>query len=357
MTSDFRVGDIEQLLETVVKRSGDCFAVIDLEGRVMRWNPACQDMLGWPRAEVLGKVLPHVPEALRRRILADVRSIVAAGQVVRRTLELQRKDGVPVSAQVTVIPLADEDGHMAGAAMMCRDHTVGADPIRKDAVLDEAIADLRSEIVNLSSAARLMLNDEVVADRSRRQRATRLLMDGLGRVEGLADDVAFLSVSESGSLDPEFVLTDPGMLVAGSLERMGDKASSVAVDLDLMSPKVSVAPELMTRAIGHVIETIIDSAGSSARTEVSLFSRDGSAVIEVRCVGACSPSTEVVDIIQRPAGLTPPVVSSPAGVGMYMARRVVHAHGGLLTLARGRGTTVITIVLPPEKAGTGADDE
>lgn len=357
MTSEFRVGDIERLFETVVKRSGDCFAVIDLEGTVLRWNPACQDMLGWPRAEVIGKVLPHVPEELRRRVIADMRSIVAAGQVVRRPLEFRRRDGMPVSAQVTVIPLADEDGHMSGAALMCRDHTVGADPIRKDAVLDEAIAELRSAIVNVSSAARLMLNDEVVADRSRRQRATHLLMDGLVRVEGLADDVAFLSLSESGAVEPEFVLADPGMLVAGSLERMGDKASSVAVDLDLMSPRVSAAPELMMRAVGHVIETVIDSAGADVRTEVSLYSREGSAVIEVRAAGRCSIPEEVAEIIQRPPGLTPPVVSSPAGVGMYMARRVVHAHGGQLTLARGREATVITIVLPPEKAGTGADDE
>ena len=110
-------------LQALIAASPMATLSLDLEGRVLLWNPASERMFGWKAAEVVGRILPHVPPSE----LPEVREIlgrVAAGQVISG-LELlrQRKDGGPIQAELYAAPQRDATGKVIGVIEQLADIT------------------------------------------------------------------------------------------------------------------------------------------------------------------------------------------------------------------------------------------
>lgn len=96
------------ILETAL----DCIITIDHEGKVVEWNPACEQTFGYSRADVVGREMAEiiVPDAMRERHRAGMTKYLATGEgpVLNRRIELTalRSDGTefPVELSITSIP-------------------------------------------------------------------------------------------------------------------------------------------------------------------------------------------------------------------------------------------------------------
>lgn len=88
----------------------DAFIAIDLEDRVVEWNPQAERMFGWARAEVMGKPLVEriVPLRYRETHLKGIAHYLATGEgpVLNRRIQLAglRKDGMEIPVELTVSP-------------------------------------------------------------------------------------------------------------------------------------------------------------------------------------------------------------------------------------------------------------
>jgi PAS domain S-box-containing protein len=108
-------------LEELVDGAPLAILVVDNDARVLRWNPAAEEMFQWRADEVLGRVLPTIPpderphlESMRERVGESIRAIPA-----RRL----RKDGVALDVQVSTAPLRDASGTVTGVIGMITDVT------------------------------------------------------------------------------------------------------------------------------------------------------------------------------------------------------------------------------------------
>ena len=110
-------------LQTLIAASPLATMTLDLDGRVLLWNPACERMFGWKAKEVVGQILPHVPPSE----LGEVRDIlgrVAAGQTITGVeLLRQRKDGGAVQAELYAAPQRDADGEVVAMIEQLADIT------------------------------------------------------------------------------------------------------------------------------------------------------------------------------------------------------------------------------------------
>ena len=101
-------------LKALIAASPLATVVLDLEGNVRLWNPAATYVFGWSAEEVLGKSLPHVPEAempeVREILLGVARGRVVSGMHLRR----KRKDGHPIQVELFAAPQRDQDGRTVG---------------------------------------------------------------------------------------------------------------------------------------------------------------------------------------------------------------------------------------------------
>ena len=111
-------------LAAIVTCSSDAIVGKTLDGIVTSWNPGAESVYGYSAEEMVGQSVTRVipPERLEEFQLFLQR--LRRGETIHQfETERRRKDGKRISVSITVSPLRDEDGNIAGASTIARDIT------------------------------------------------------------------------------------------------------------------------------------------------------------------------------------------------------------------------------------------
>lgn len=111
-----------QRFEWLIESSGDAIITLDLDGRILSWNRGAEEIYGWSREEAVGAVLPMVPPHLvedARNRMADV--LAHGATLANYETERQRKDGRRIPVVVTVSPIRNAAGEIAGLLGISKD--------------------------------------------------------------------------------------------------------------------------------------------------------------------------------------------------------------------------------------------
>ncbi len=114
----------ERLL-TIIESSGDAIVGQDLDGRITSWNPAAEQLFGYPQEDVRDKPLaPLLVPADRRNEDADIIARVISGEKVN-AFDTRRvtRDGTVIDVSLTACPILDEKGQVTGIAKLMHDVT------------------------------------------------------------------------------------------------------------------------------------------------------------------------------------------------------------------------------------------
>ena len=143
--------DPAALLAAIVQSTHDAIVGKSLDGTVLTWNAAAEEIFGWRAHEMVGssirRLIPEDRQAEEDVILASIR----AGERVPSfdTVRL-RKDGREVHVAVTVSPVYDAAGNVIGASKIARDITEAR---LVQAALDESEMRFRLMADNISQLA------------------------------------------------------------------------------------------------------------------------------------------------------------------------------------------------------------
>jgi two-component system CheB/CheR fusion protein len=100
-------------LAVVVRDASDAITVLDLDGRILAWNPGAVRMYGWSESEARGKnIRDLIPEGLREEALATVRRLSEAEVLEPYLTQRIAKDGAVVEVWMTSTALINEAGRM-----------------------------------------------------------------------------------------------------------------------------------------------------------------------------------------------------------------------------------------------------
>jgi len=115
-----RVRFQSRLLDAV----GESVIALDLEGRVLYWNRAAEEMYGWTSEEAMGRRLTKMVvsedlQGLAEEIMAEVRE----GRAWTGQLEVRRRDGTTFAVEGTDTPVFGEDGGLVCVIGVLRDIT------------------------------------------------------------------------------------------------------------------------------------------------------------------------------------------------------------------------------------------
>ena len=111
-------------LRTVIDASPLPIYSFEFDGTVTGWNPAAEQLFGWPAGDVIGRPLPVVPDADRATAHRLVYDPVAAGRTVTGLhLRRQRRDGAVLDVSLSAAPLPGADGRPAGILAIVSDET------------------------------------------------------------------------------------------------------------------------------------------------------------------------------------------------------------------------------------------
>ncbi len=356
---------------------------LDDDGRVLSWNPAAEEVMGWPRGDAVGMPLGAL---LRPEPAADFEALLEAGREggAQGEFTLHLRSGEPALVEVAVAP-ARAAGHDVRAVVL---HDVTH--------LRETQAELEAQAAELESqAAELEMLNADLAERSaalERAQATRnrfyaamshelrtpinavigynqLILDGIyGEVEPrqvqplervqraaqhlleLVNDVLDLSKIEAGRIEMEPEETDVPRLLAELMDTVRPAAHEQGTELvraqDGGCGSILTDPRRLRQIILNLLSNAIKFGEGQPVTVTCRGAADGGVEIDVEDQGrGIAPEHQervFEEFVQVDAE-----GGQGTGLGLPISRRLAQILGGSLHLrsAPGEGST-FTIRLP-----------
>ncbi len=124
ITARKRLQEEMRRLASIVESSEDAIMDTTLDGVIVNWNRAAEKIYGYSSDEVKGRTATLLVPTDRidemTRILADIRR---KGSVLRMDTVRLHKDGCAIPVALTVAPVRDPSGQLAGASIISRDNS------------------------------------------------------------------------------------------------------------------------------------------------------------------------------------------------------------------------------------------
>ncbi len=345
----FFISNADEVLAALARHTGDCVKLLDLDGQVLRWNAACEDLYGWNAHEVIGKRLPHIPEDQRTRWVRKLRGVCERNKITELESQAVRLDGSRVSIHMVLVPVLDKDGDAAAVLSLTRE--VG-DDTRLERHREDFVAvisrELRDPLTAVLGFAQLLQHPAIIEDPKRRARTVQALTERATHMSGMLDDLLVVFEFERGELMLSLEPVDLASTVTEAVSRVRGAESRVLVDFEPTIRTVLADRRRLVQAVASLVDNALHHTPRDASVGVSVYGTDEEVVIEVADTG---PGIEIAE-----QGLIFDRFYSAAageggrggiGIGLFLARVIAQAHGGAITVASAPGAgCTFTLRLP-----------
>jgi PAS domain S-box-containing protein len=338
----------EEKLKLIIASLRDyALVVLDPEGRVTGWNPGAESIERYKEDEILGQHFSRffTPEDVAAGKPARVLQVaVDEGRFEDEGWRI-RKDGTRFWANVIVSPILDSAGGLVGFVRVTRDLTErraifeerlrSAQALEAVRLRDEFLSIASHELRTPLSALQLLLVSLV---NHLRGGATNL-MNKAERAKRMGDRLAqlvdaLLDVSRlaTGSLKLTLESFDLSDAVREVADRFRDSAAREGSELTVEAP-VPVRGRWDRLRIEQVATNLIANAIKYAPgkpIEVSVVKEGNEARLQVRDHGPGIPEADQTRIFDRFERIASKERAGGLGLGLYVARQLVQAHGGTI---------------------------
>lgn len=349
--------DLREKLSLLFKNIPEPVYFKDLKGRYRMINPAFSKALELPEDQIIGKRARDIfdPEFAKRIFKSD-RELLLSGGTFRIEETLTYKGKTRVYETVKTVT-RDAKGKPAGILGISRDITEKKaleeriESARRD-LLYTISHEFKSPLTFLFSACEVLKNcpeEELPAVYKRWSDPLERNLKRLKRlVDNLMDSLRVREAKYPLSLGP----SDFPSIIKECWEEQRPIAQSRNIEISFEIgevPVLNLDREAMGRVVGNLLSNAVKFSPKNSKITVRLFKEDDGVVFQVQDQGVGVPVDELESIFQ-PFFRTKNANKKGypgTGLGLYVSRKIVEAHGGTLTLESkvGEGTTV-TVKLP-----------
>ena len=109
------IDEIVRRRAEAVAAEGKAVIATDVNGRILYWNDAAEELYGWTSAEVLGlNVVDVTPSLLSQPEAAQVMKVLRSAESWTGSFKVRDKEGRMFAVQVTDSPILDKYGKLIG---------------------------------------------------------------------------------------------------------------------------------------------------------------------------------------------------------------------------------------------------
>ena len=273
-----------------------------------------------------------------RQIVSPVKAISSAAARVAAGDYSQR---IPIKSR-------DELGEMANAF-----NTMAADLATQQDLRKRAMADIAHELRTPLSV--LQIDLESIEDGISQPDAENIesLLDQVGYLNKLVEDLRILSLAEAGELQFEMQPMDVNTLVKMITNRVRksvqEKGKELAMDLSSDAVVANIDEQRMAQVILNILANATQHTADGDVITVKTARQGQEAVISIEDTGEGIPEKDLEHIFERlyRASSSRSHQNGGSGLGLSIARSLIQAHGGKIWAesVQGEGTK-ITFTLP-----------
>jgi PAS domain S-box-containing protein len=229
--------------------------------------------------------------------------------------------------------------------------------VARDRFLSIGAHELRTPITGIKGSAELLLRAirRGNPDPARLERYAGNLLESTDRMATLVDDlfdVARLQSSETAQLGARMQPTDLAELVRTTLRspHLDRSRNRLSIALEPTARPVEIDPDRIRQVLVNLIDNALKYSPEGGQIRVTLTQDDCGATLRVQDTGIGLPAEDVETIFEpfnRAANAAASSIPG-MGLGLYICREIVRAHGGRLWAesdGEGSGTTM-TLWLP-----------
>jgi PAS domain S-box-containing protein len=348
VTEQERAAETTALLASIVRSSDDAILGTDLDGRILTWNPAAQEIYGYPLHEIEGEPLTGlVPDELRgelRGLLDEARQGRTLGH---REMVGLRSDGRRFDVSAGISPRRDGSGRIAGASVIARDISERKSLERRLRQTEElaALATLVTGIAHdIGTPMNVILGYTDLLARSVReekdQERIRIIKDQVERVTRLIQTL--MNFARPQQETPRLLRIED--VAERALGLIGETARKrgITIERDFAGTvPVSAQGERLERAFLDLFVNACDAMPQGGTLHVS--TRPLSDGVEIRIADTgIGIAPDALGRIFEPFYTTKPR-GKGTGLGLLVSRGIVHEHGGTIDVQSelGKGTAFV----------------
>jgi len=305
--------------------------------------------------------LPGIEEKLKQVVMQGVNAWDPATQVIASPIVL----GGHAIGALALQGLALSDGALqallnlvaiAWERVRTEEAANRADAARqseefKSTLLDAIAHEFKTPLTSIKAASTSMLSDPAPLAPQTHELAT-IIDEEADRLNSLVTEAVRMSQIEAGNvrLDKQKVSVDHLLsnLLAEFKARSDGRPLRYSADRNL--PELTVDPELISLALRQVIDNALKYSPPGSPVDVSTTRSNGTLEIRIADQGPGIPEKErdrVFEKFYRRQAVKERVPGT--GLGLHIAREILRAHGGDVTISRGPGSA-FCITIPVQTA-------
>ena len=315
----------------------DGILVYDPAGNIRRMNPGGERLLHYP-PEMRALPLEQRMAALRIETaerkpfpferLPNVRAL-RGERVEGEVGVLHLPDGRTIWVSASAAPIRTPDGELLGAVLAIRDITAVRElQEQREDMLRAVSHDLRNPLSAVLGQAQLLERRLAQADMPREREGARTIVTAAGRMNTMIQDLVDAARSETGQLrlsrepiELRAFIEDRKARLAASLE-----TGRIQVEVPEGLPPVSADPARLERILTNLWSNALKYSTPGTPVTVSARQEDGWVITSVTDRGPGIPPEDRPHLFER--YFRGRAAREGLGLGLYVTRRLVEAHGG-----------------------------
>lgn len=316
------------------------------EEMVTMANSQASQLLGWtiPTPITVDEFLSRNPRfdsdgvQMLRNSIPMLRSLLEGEIISRHELQLERSDGEMITILVNSTPLRDAVGTVSGAVVVFQDISQIKDAEQlKDDFLSLVSHELRTPLTTIQGGATMLLRDWDALDGESRHAFLSDIASESRRLASLIENMVQLSNIRAG----RHVLKTEPVLVRSLVRHSVDAERHLVEDREFRSEvepglMIEADPDWIDQVIRNLVHNAVKYTPPGLPIDVTARAADSWVEIAVRDYGPGIDEIELPLVFERfhRAASARRSNAPGMGLGLYLARVVVEAHGGRIWIER-----------------------
>jgi two-component system, NtrC family, sensor histidine kinase KinB len=330
--------------------------ILDAQGQVLNLNHAAGALLRLPAGEGAGRELGELEPALRER-LAAVRAHVLGGRGAftprgfEEAVRVRLPEG-PRHFLPRATALYSDEGAVAGVSIVLQDVTrlMRFDELKNDLVATVA-HEFRTPLTSLHMAIHLTAEEAAGPLTERQADLMSAARQDCERLQGIVNDLLDLSRMQAGRIELNPQPQDARAILAQAAAAGRPAAEAAGVELRVAAPDEPVPvladADRLLIVLANLVANAVRHTPAGGRIAASVApAPGGGARFQVADTGEGIPEQFRERIFERYFQV-PGSRRGGVGLGLYISREIVRAHGGEMgVLGAGGGGSAFWFTLP-----------
>ncbi len=354
-----QVKEERESLRAVIENSAEGIAILDAAGRVQMFNRALAHMTGWEAEEALGRPATEVlvlhdrqgrevslPWPPRRRTSAAEGRAYVEGTVARR-------GGPPVAVGVTMTPLYDHAGNLSRIILNVMDITRFRQAEELKSTFISAVShELKTPVALIKGYAETLRREDANWDRETINEGLDVIAEEADHLTHLIDSLLEASRIQAGGFKLQPTDVDLPRLAEKIVERFRTQTDIHTFELDFPPdfPLVWGDPERLREVLTNLVSNAVKYSPQGGTIWIGGRPDRQGVTVYVADQGIGIPPEEQERIFERFYRVDRGTRRiEGTGLGLYLVKAIVEAHGGKVWVESAPGRGSIFIFTLPHK--------